>query len=90
MGLPWSLILPCSVLGRTDSYNGLVYLKSHRTGRWIRCHAEHVRWATEREVFDNNFRQSKYRRMRAEELIYLDESKLHHLARDIVPPGSQI
>ncbi|KAL9048781.1 MAG: hypothetical protein Q9206_005849 [Seirophora lacunosa] len=62
----------------------------HSTGRWIRCLQEHVRWATEREVFDNNFRQSKYRRMRAEALIYLDESKLHHLARDIVPPGSQI
>ncbi|KAL8645974.1 MAG: hypothetical protein Q9210_006409 [Variospora velana] len=70
-----------------------IYLKSHSTGRWIRCRNEHVTWATEQEVFDANFGsgipKKMYETCTAYGLIYLDESRVHELARVMVPYGDR-
>ncbi|KAI4129777.1 MAG: hypothetical protein LQ338_002087 [Usnochroma carphineum] len=73
----------------------LIYLKSHSTGKWIRCRNEHVTWATEQEVFDDNFGSGReperlYESCTASALIYLDERRVDDIARVMVPYGDQI
>ncbi|KAL8783475.1 MAG: hypothetical protein Q9213_004612 [Squamulea squamosa] len=72
----------------------LIYLKSHHTGRWIRCRNELVTWATEEEVFEGNFgSNTQPERLitscTAMGLIYIQEDKAHEIARVMVPNGEQ-
>ncbi|KAL8991707.1 MAG: hypothetical protein Q9169_007725 [Polycauliona sp. 2 TL-2023] len=69
-----------------------IYLKSHNTGHWIRCQDVLVTWATEEEVFENNFGsdtkpESPRACCTAIGLIYIQEDKISEVARVMVPYG---
>lgn len=71
-----------------------IYLRSHSTGKWIRCRNEHVTWATEQEVFGCNFGSDSepkilYESCTATALIYIDETRVDEIARVMVPYGGQ-
>ncbi len=67
-----------------------IYLKSHHTGRWIRCQNELVTWATEEQVFEGNFgSDTRPERLvtscTATGLIYIQEDQIGKIARVMVP-----
>lgn len=67
----------------------LVYLRSHGTGKWIRCRNELVTWATEQEVFEQNFGSDTtpkvhYESCTATGLIYIDETRVDEIVRVMV------
>lgn len=67
-----------------------IYLKSHHTGRWIRCQNELVTWATEEQVFEGNFgSDTRPERLvtscTATGLIYIREDQIGTIARVMVP-----
>ncbi|KAL8666371.1 MAG: hypothetical protein Q9168_007498 [Polycauliona sp. 1 TL-2023] len=77
-----------------DDQNFFLYLKSHNTGRWVLCEHELVRWATEEEVFENNFGSGIVPELDAPDvssvavgLIYIREDKISEIARVMVPRG---
>ncbi|KAI4249937.1 MAG: hypothetical protein L6R42_008855 [Xanthoria sp. 1 TBL-2021] len=86
-------ILHGVIVHRGDSSTGgkiFIYLKSHHTGRWIRCLNELVTWATEEEVFEGNFGSDTKPEgliisCTAIGLIYIQEDKIGEIARVMVP-----
>ncbi|KAL8934772.1 MAG: hypothetical protein Q9216_005740 [Gyalolechia sp. 2 TL-2023] len=69
-----------------------IYLKSHRTGKWILCRNEHVIWTTAAEAFEGNFGSDgepvePFTSRTATALVYLDENRIHEVAKDLIPFG---
>lgn len=88
-----SYVLHGVIVHRGDTVMGgkiFIYLKSHHTGRWIRCQSELVTWATEEQVFEGNFgSNTPLERLdtscTATGLIYIREDQLGDIARVMVP-----